>query len=341
MASPAPDKKTQQEGPSNTCKPGVAAQGAFSDILKILGLEAYYPSKISLLDATAIKKVTGHPTLVDLPWMIIHRILMLDFHARDKFLPVVKESEGGERFDGEDNFGLDEFLLETQSTSGGEDKATPLNTLDVLVAIFTCCDNFLKQTLAQKLFVCKLAIPFLYPIGSEGNVLMSLWALRTITVQWHTKDKEVIETPVTEKSSPLVAFVRLGRPPLSKSKLMNYILRDDSHDTFFNHDCNNGNIARRLTDGLVECSWFITAGNEKEHLPCTTMFLNLRGDASSLKKQMQILQEISSVVFVIVTAQDLARNPNTNTFQQILKTNAKSHPISDQWKQSTRKTSLC
>lgn len=316
-------RRMQKEQTVKTFPLGVTAQGAFADILKTLGLEEYYPSKISLLDAMVIKMADGHPKLVDLPWMFIHKILMIDFHARDHLLSVLKESGAGDTAACGDDFGLDDFLLEPPSSSNCEDNLSHLNTLDVLVAIFTCCDNFLRQKIANKLFVCKLAIPFLYPLGSEGNIVMSLWAFRTIIVQWHTKHKEATETPVTNSSLPLVTFVRLGRPSLSKSKLINSILRDDSHDTFFNHDCNNGHVARRLTDGLVECSWFITSGKDNEHLPATSMILNLRGDASVLNKQMQILLEISSVVFVMVTAEDLARDPHTSTCQEILQAGVK------------------
>ncbi|XP_041471204.1 interferon-induced very large GTPase 1-like [Lytechinus variegatus] len=247
---------------------------------------------------------------------------MLDFHARDHLLSEVNKStrEGIPDNGGDFDF---ESLLEMHSTGIIEDNATHLNPLDVLVAIFTCCDNFLKQTLAQKLFVCKLAIPFLYPLESGGNVGMSLWALRAITVQWHSKENGISETSVTGKPFPVVTFIRLGRPPMSKSKLANDILRDESHDTFFHLDCNNGTVPRRMSDGLVECSWFVTGVDAKQHLPDTTMILNLRGDASLMEKQMQILQETSSVVFVMTTPQDLARASNTITLQRILKSSAK------------------
>ncbi|XP_041471827.1 interferon-induced very large GTPase 1-like [Lytechinus variegatus] len=316
------DGQTQDERPVMKTDSGNRVQEDFSGILQSLGLEKHYSSKISLLDAIAIKRVTEQIKLIDIPWMIIHKLLMIDFHARDQLLSVINKPSG-EQMPDDGGYCDIEALLEMNNASDGEDKPVHLSTLDAIVAIFTCCDNFLKQTLAQKLFVCKLAIPFLYPTGSEDNIGMSLWSLRTIIVQWHGKHKEVFETPVTEKPFPLVSFVRLGRPPLSKSKLMNDILRDDGHDTFFHHDCDNGATARSITNGLVECSWFITAGKEKEHLPSTTMFLNLRGDASYTKKQLEILQEISHVLFVIVSAQDLAKSPHTETCQHILKTGDK------------------
>ncbi|XP_063960243.1 interferon-induced very large GTPase 1-like [Lytechinus pictus] len=316
------DRNTHEEGSDMTASAGVTEQGDFSDIITSLGLNKYYPSKISLLDAMVIKKFIGHLKLVDLPWMFLHKVLMINFHARDQLLSEVKKSSRENKPDDGGDYDF-EALLEMQNTRGIENNATRLNPLDALVAIFTCCDNFLKQTLAQKLFVCKLAIPFLYPLGSGGNVGMSLWALRTITIQWQSKQKDISETSVTERPFPVVTFVRLGRPPLSKSKLANAILRDDGHSTFFNHDCNNGTVPRRITDGLVECSWFIGVGKETEHLQNTAMFLNLRGDASLMKKQIKILQEISSVVFVTASPQDLARDPNTIAFQKILDTGAK------------------
>nr|XP_054760712.1 interferon-induced very large GTPase 1-like [Lytechinus pictus] len=249
---------------------------------------------------------------------------MTDFHARGHLLSDVNKSSREERRDEGGVFDLEALLEMKNASVGSENNETMnLNPLDVMVAIFTCCDNFLKQTLAQKLFICKLAIPFLYPLGSEGKVGMSLWALRTITVQRQTEKNCISKSSVTDKDFPVVTFIRLGRAPLSKSKLMNDILRDDGHDTFFHKDCLNGTVTRRITNGLVECFWFITLDGQKDHLPETTMILNLRGDASVMKKQMQILQGISSVIFVSATDQELATPQNTNTFQQILQTNAK------------------
>nr|XP_054761386.1 interferon-induced very large GTPase 1-like [Lytechinus pictus] len=311
------DRNTQEQRPLMNTKSGIASQSEFLDTLKALDLDKYFPAQIALLNAMEIKRVSRPLNLAEIPWAIIHKLLMIDCHARDNHLSVENKSSSEKKPDdgGESDF---EALLEMHNSSDDEDKPTEINTLDAIVAIFTCCDSFLKQVLAQKLFVCKLAIPFLYPLGSEDKVGMSLWALRTINVQWTSNSNVASETPVTERPFPLVSFIRLGRPHLSKSKLMNDILRNDSHDTFFHHDCNNGTVPRRITDGLVECSWFITSGKEMENLPSTTMFLNLRGDASSLKKQRKILQEISSVLFVIVTAEDLAKTHNTETCQHIL-----------------------
>nr|XP_054761540.1 interferon-induced very large GTPase 1-like [Lytechinus pictus] len=331
------DRNTQEQRPLMKTKPGIVSQSEFSDTLKALGLDKYFPAQITLLNAMEIKRVSRPLKLAEIPWAIIHKLLMIDCRARDNHLSVENKSSSEKKPDdgGDSDF---EALLEMHNSSDDEDKPTEINTLDAIVAIFTCCDNFLKQVLAQKLFVCKLAIPFLYPLGLEDKVGMSLWALRTINVQWTNNSNVASETPVTERPFPLVSFIRLGRPPLSKSKLMNDILRNDSHDTFFHHDCNNGTVPRRITDGLLECSWFITSGKEKENLPSTTLFLNLRGDASSLKKQRKILQEISSVLFVIVTAEDLAKTNNTETCQQILQSGGRTilFLIRGDNKQSTR-----
>ena len=108
-------------------------------------------------------------------------------------------------------------------TDNEEDETCKLSTLDVLVAIFGCCDNFLRQKLAQKLFVCKLAIPFIYPLGSVTNMVMSLWTLRSTVIECLGRHNESYEAIVTDEPFPVVTFVRLGRPPLSKSKLMNIL----------------------------------------------------------------------------------------------------------------------
>ena len=297
----------------------------YTDILKALALTEYFPSKMSFLDAVTIGKEKTEMSLSDLPWQVVEKLMMIDFHAFDLVAVANQSCQATASVSASEEFDLEDLLGDVHITQRKETESGSLSTLDVLVTIFGCCDNFLKQFLAQKLFACKLAIPFIYPVGSQSTLYMSLWALRMIVIECTDKTKATMETSVTDRPIPIVTFLRLGRPPLSKSKLMNDVLSDEVHNTFFHYDCNNGTVHRTVSNGLVECSWLLPTGKKRERgheveiLPVTTMFLNLRGDASSHEKQLDVLTKISSVLLIVASAGDLANNPHTVTYRKIFK----------------------
>ena len=60
---------------------------------------------------------------------------------------------------------------------------------------------------------------------------------------------------------------------------------------------------RKRIDGLVELSWYLPGGSEKQTLQKEICFANLRGDAKGFKKQLDVLFKISSVLCILLSSE--------------------------------------
>ena len=268
----------------------------------------FHEVKISLWDVMKLENGMKMKDTADLPWKMLQNLVMMNYRARDKLVSNLNTLTTPKSTP--DLFDVD--------NSEDDDEVSSLHPMDVLLVTFGCCDRFLQQFLCQKLFECRMAIPFIYPHRSPDNLVMSLWALKTIVVEWRNKDTDkVVEALVTDTNVSRVAFTRLGTPSLSKAKLINDILRDEAHDTFFHRDCPGGSARRRVAEGLVECSWFLPSGTGSDSLPKAVMFLNLRGDGLSCPKQMNVLSAISSTVIVVANAEHLEEPKYLQAFAQV------------------------
>lgn len=115
-----------------------------------------------------------------------------------------------------------------------------------------------------------------------------------------------MEERIALSEIPLVSFVRLGRCNISKSEILNKLLSNPQQytDTFvhFNTDC--GNISKKISDGLVEISWYLPCGNSNiDVFPEPVAIANLRGDIQNFETQYSFLCEASTAVFVFFESQ--------------------------------------
>ncbi|CAL4098549.1 unnamed protein product [Meganyctiphanes norvegica] len=289
-----------------------------NNILQMLGLKDFYPSKISLWDITKIKQkksnCDGHDKkqITDIPWQIMQKLIMIDFTGRESIFNElgVNDAEGDE-FDEMDYF-LDDMAESTED-------AMSLNPLDAFLATFLCCNPMLKQIIIGKMFSCKLAIPFIYPVGPT-SLGLSIWSLRSIITEWRGRDKTATEKSVLNFPLHIVSFQRIKRPSASKSKLINDVLNNQAHHTFFNQDSIQGMTEKKFCDGMVEASWFLPSGKETSTFSDVLMFLNLRGDCSDHKEQSQFLSIASTVPVIMIDAEDVTLDTSKETLGKILKT---------------------
>ena len=273
------------------------------DVLEKYGLREYFPAKISLCDVMTIGQAfeKDEDSTKSVPWLILQKLIMLDHRARDRKYASESETEQPCKDGAKDsmNVDLDDFsdLLEAGKVD--------VNPSDLLLTVFSCCDLSLRQILVQKLFMCRLALPFILPGMLDQEVCLSLWPLRSAAIEYRNKRNEAIENTIACQSMNVVSFVRLDRPKFSKSKLLNNIVSDQKHDTYFNIDCYKGKSEKTVANGLVEASFFLPSGKETDPFQDLTMFLNLRGDASSCNKQVHVLSKLSNVVVACVDNDDL------------------------------------
>nr|DBA18992.1 TPA: hypothetical protein GDO54_014880 [Pyxicephalus adspersus] len=159
--------------------------------------------------------------------------------------------------------------------------------------------------------MCQFAVPLLLPAGDGSRCTLMLWAMRDIVKKWRPRSladiKGYREENVVDISMPVFSFVRLGENKLSKSKILNQILNpaQQHHNFFIHHDMEGGNIKRKISDGLVEVSWYFPCGNS-DVFPEPISVANLRGNLESSWEQFTFLTRISSAVFIFI--EDICEN---------------------------------
>ena len=239
--------------------------------------------------------------------------MIVNYHAREFELTSVtknnNKSKSKSYFDSDEREDGDEANDGSSDENEGEDDVG-INPMDGLLWVFHCSDISLRRHLAIKLSACQLSVPFLlpHPAAPSRNVTMLLSALESIKKSWKgasDNNETAQEVFATEYPFPVVSFFRIGKSTMSKSSLMNKIMSDANgdHDFFFHKNIKGGDVRRKVIDGLVELSWYLPGGSEKQTLQNEICFANLRGDAKRFKKQLDVLFRISSVLCILLSSE--------------------------------------
>ncbi|KAK9978920.1 hypothetical protein ABG768_020656 [Culter alburnus] len=269
-------------------------------LLQNLGLTKYYNKKITLSDVLQIGKdsITDEDaqTVLDLPWLILKRLMMLKTTARSiKFSSQHRADDDDSEWEEDDD--------DDQEIS--ESDGAQVNPLDIFTALFLCSDSFLQQEMILKMSMCQFAVPLLLPNNHENQITLMLWAMRGIVQQYRphslTDASGFVEERIVLSDLPLVSFVRLGRCNISKSHILNKLLSksQQSTDIFIHHNLDCGDIPKKIANGLVEISWYFPCGNKNiDVFPEPVAIANLRGDIQNFEKQYSFLCKTSTAVFV-------------------------------------------
>ncbi|PIO23175.1 hypothetical protein AB205_0056130 [Aquarana catesbeiana] len=272
----------------------------FHELLVSLNMEHLVNSKLTLSHILGIGADTlsdvNPQTIQDVPWHFLRKLMALNRAA-------LNTQYGNDaqiyNFD-ENNVVVDSSNIEEESSS-----AESIHPLDVLCALLHCSDSFLQQEIVTKLSMCQFSIPLLLPTDDGSHCTLMLWALRDIVKKWRPQSlsdsKGFREENVVNISMPVFSFIRLGNTKLSKSKILNQVLNPaQRHNNFFIHDeMEGGNIARKISNGLVEMSWYFPCGKSDvftEPIAVT----NLRGDLETNWDQFMFLTRVSSAVFIFI-----------------------------------------
>ncbi|KAM9465891.1 up-regulator of cell proliferation-like isoform 2-T2 [Clarias gariepinus] len=260
--------------------------------LKKLGLEEYYPNKLTLKTLLEINKASVSDkevySLQAMPWVFLRKLLMVDSNSRSL------------EWEAEEN-------NKTQDLFAEQDCDGTINLLDLTTALFICADSFLQQEMTLKMSMCQFAVPFLLPRGMHNQSTLMLWALRGILKEWRphsmSESKGFIEDSVVNAKIPLISFVRLSSCSLSKSQVLNQVLnKSQQHHDFFSHrEMIGGASPRIISNGLVEICWSLPSGNNSIdvfHEP--VVIANLRGDVCTFETIFCFLTQVSAAVFVFL-----------------------------------------
>ncbi|XP_069838426.1 up-regulator of cell proliferation-like [Dendropsophus ebraccatus] len=263
-------------------------------------METYRNSKMTLRDVLSIgrenlnnfkPKKTGA-----LPKHFLINIVSLDRNAR--------KTELDDNWSGKGSSVNDElFDLFDNKTENRRSKS--LHPLDVLCAVLNCSDKCLQQEIITKMSMCQFAVPVLLPPGDGPDFTFMLWAMRDIVKKWRPESladsKGFREDNVVNIEMPIFSFVRLGPNKLSKSKVLNQVLNpaQQLYDFFIHDNMEGGNIERKISDGLVEMSWYFPCG-KSDVFSEPIAVANLRGDLETNWEQFTFLTRISSAIFIFI-----------------------------------------
>ncbi|XP_067325703.1 interferon-induced very large GTPase 1-like [Anolis sagrei] len=277
---------------------------ALEDILLELKLLQRKSKKITLhetleISSGSLKKCTPH-SLEELPWHFLRKVLALNVSARNTNLD--QGTAGGKGVRGmEKKQSIDDRIFIAEM-----DTKLSMNPLDVLCALLLCSDSFLQQDILSKMSMCQFALPLLLPPLGTPKCTLMIWAMRDIVKKWRPHSlagsKGFREENLVLIPMPIISFVRLGSSNISKSQLLNDLLSSSQqhHDFFIHRDMKGGNVPRKISDGLIEITWYFPGGQENSDLFSDPVaFTNLRGDIEPHWMQLTFLAEVSSALFIV------------------------------------------
>lgn len=272
-------------------------QNKLKGLINSLGLDDFSPNKIKLMDVMVVKNPLKTVTYTDIPWIVFKSLIMGNFESRDKMVQdLLQKTEKAKPASKQLVCSNKEHSFKSLLDQGNSNVS--LNPMDLLIVLFHCSSPILKHILAQKLFMCKLAIPICFWSDTLDTIVFSSWMLTSIIIDLPSEGNLSKNSDITNYPCHFISFMRLGNISLSKSKILNDVLTDQHH-TFFNKACPMGTSVRTVSEGTIECAWFLPSerpGILKNVLMC----MNLRGDGLKHVSQVEILSNISTVVVVMI-----------------------------------------
>lgn len=285
---------------------------SMNTLLAQIGLETYYPQKLTLKDALTLREETLATANCSDPkkWFLFVLQNVMAYHHQCRS-SAIKDDQKPKSYN---PFQVVERRDESQSLQ--------IHPMDSLLALILCADDFLRQDLMSRLAKCQFAVPLIIPDPHPGcKPMLPLWAMRSIIKEWKCTVSDrvgVQEGPIINFAIPVVAFVRFDKQTeRSKSKIMNEVISDSYHDYFFHRDKEGGNFERKIGEGLVEACWYLPSGKSSDFFPDAVTFLNLHGDARKYPQQVKFLSKMSFMNFALISDKDLDENNTTEVLKQL------------------------
>ncbi|XP_032709242.1 interferon-induced very large GTPase 1-like [Lontra canadensis] len=295
---------------------------AFLELLQRLGLEHYYPKRMSRATFHLIHKTSVYNTQPrseqELPFYFLQKLLMLDYGLR--YL-VFKDNGNTEKQvypsalnQKNEAFDPYEDIFEESDSPANPSATHPrshVHPMDIQMAVLHCTDDYARQYILSKLAICQFALPLLVPNPCNSQIEFSLWSLSQIRRSWRQARKSSKEKnnynnqQMRRVPTPIVSFIRVGKDfSASKSQIMNCLLSKRKYDIFFHRHCRGSSKDCLLMEGVVEICWYCPGGEDEDSFDKCLTFTNLHGDAKEHQKQLAFLQEISSIIVVLMATSD-------------------------------------
>ncbi|XP_037378693.1 interferon-induced very large GTPase 1-like [Talpa occidentalis] len=330
------EKNPPQESQENEInKWEVTENRPLLELLQRLGLELYYPKRMSRANFHLIYKASVNNTQPsseqDLPFYFLQKLLMLDYGLR--YL-VFKDDGNTEMQDcpsttSHENEAFDPYADLFEDSEGPTSSLDPtrrphIHPMDIQMAILHCADDFARQYILGKLAICQFALPLLIPNPCTSQIEFSLWSLSQIRKTWKqsrtsaTEKSNYRNQQMSRVSTPIVSFIRVGNGlSASKSQIMNCLVSKRKHDVFFHRHCRGSTKDCLLMGGVVEICWFCPGGEEEDRFHTCLTFTNLHGDAKEHQEQLTFLQKVSSLLVVLMSTNDGNNKENRKTVNDL------------------------
>ncbi|PIO15265.1 hypothetical protein AB205_0168360, partial [Aquarana catesbeiana] len=284
--------------------------------MEMLGLGQYYPKGLNRRNFHVVhKSLQIHPEKEnELPRQFMQMLMGLDYRFRYLVCKNTDVSNAKNIKNPEDDISMfdtvDDLLdfCSKEETHVVQTETKEIHPMDLLLAIFHCADDMMRQYIFTKMSMCQFALPLIVPRPYDSMIEIPLWAFRQVYKSILDTDASDIvkhkEKTICQSDFPVVCFTRFGTAPFSKSQILNNLLSKHKHDVFFHRNCEGSVKNRILVDGLAEIFWFCPSGKDTDQFKKFTAFVNLHGDALTYAKQSSVLQEISSVNVILFSRSD-------------------------------------
>ena len=276
---------------------------SWASLVKGFRLEKYFRGNLGLQDVRSlhVKQAEGLERQ-DLPWRVLEKIMLLNSQCRELDISTFAEHVQSKTKSRKSLFGQGKTKKERLDLGTRADGIP--HPMDMLLLVITCSDYMLRQILARKLFLCRLAIPFIVPTPAD-NIEMLLWPLRSIVMEWRNEKQEAMEESLAACKMNMIAFIKIGSTKFSKSKLLNDVLSSSGHSTFFHQGAPCGNEKRQISNGTVEMSHFLPAADQQDQFTQPALFFNLRGNACDHPVQHDLLLELATTLVLFIDISEL------------------------------------
>ncbi|CAH2328061.1 interferon-induced very large GTPase 1-like [Pelobates cultripes] len=302
-----------QEAPEESLR--ITTNQEFSNLIQSLGLDKYFPKKMSRKKLCIVSKfsVDQLKTEHDLPSCFVQMLMTLDY----RFRYLVCKDTSQANIPGNVSYptqqlntfdSADDFLNNFQKEDTIQAKSN-MHPADILMAMFYCADDFMRQYMFSKLSLCQFALPFLVPLPYEDSIELPLWSLRLVQKSILSAGKDGArshqEKLICKVENPMACFTRIGKSNLSKSQILNNLLSTSKHDIFYHRNCKGCEKKPILMEGVAEIFWFCPSGKDENQYESCTAFVNLHGDAKEHNQQSDFLLEISTVNILLFSDSEM------------------------------------
>ena len=264
---------------------------------------------IGKLHITQVKEAIS---VSDIPDFMLNNLNLLKLKSRtlsksQQLMFSFNKAESSNEFD------YDEFIEEKEANIGS------VHPMDIFLLIFFSCNKLYRQKFIIKTAKCQLSLPLVAFDPFSKRLTIYSFSLQNLFKECFLGEKQ-FEFPIVDQAMNIVSAIRIGNEGMkkSKSKVLNDLL-NVSHDYFFHRNCEGSVCTNYLLNGTIEIGWYLPSGKEDSFDEPST-YLNLRGDATNLERQLTLLSLISNVILLFISPIDFSvKNIQVieNMFEQI------------------------